>query len=227
MTKKVSYLAPRDLLIKSTQLFNEHIVAAMYLVVLPGLVYLLGTMLRGVIDPQHPVLTDRVIIGTFIAAIGSIWSVINIGPAIQLQLRALDGHNDNLRTYYRRGLPYFWRILGYYLLFVVVVVGGLILFIIPGIIFLRRYLLGPYYIVDQNMSVSDAFKRSAADSVRDTDTTNALWVLIAIQLVVLFIGVALAHFGIIAILLTQVVSYALVFSVGIRYREITPAKKQS
>ena len=46
-----------------------------------------------------------------------------------------------------------------------IIIGvGLILFIVPGLIFLRRYYLAPYFMIDQNLGVMESLRRSAAMS---------------------------------------------------------------
>jgi hypothetical protein len=54
-----------------------------------------------------------------------------------------------------------WRMFGLYLVIGLYVVVGLILFIIPGLIMLRRYFLAPYVMLDTKCDVKTAMERSA------------------------------------------------------------------
>jgi uncharacterized membrane protein len=54
----------------------------------------------------------------------------------------------------------FWRMLLLNLLTTISVIGGLILLIVPGILIGMRLSMAPYYLVDQNLSVLDAYKAS-------------------------------------------------------------------
>jgi uncharacterized membrane protein len=58
------------------------------------------------------------------------------------------------------------------------VVGGLILLIVPGFIMLRRYLLSGYYLVDQNLSIREAMRRSAASS---KPAAGYIWGIVGVQ----------------------------------------------
>lgn len=56
--------------------------------------------------------------------------------------------------------PLFWRMFLLNLLVMLAVIGGLILLIVPGIIIALRLSLSSYYLVDQNLSVMEAYKAS-------------------------------------------------------------------
>lgn len=56
--------------------------------------------------------------------------------------------------------PLFWRMFLLNILATLSVIGGLLLFIVPGIIIAMRLSLSTYYLVDQNLSVMEAYKAS-------------------------------------------------------------------
>ena len=57
----------------------------------------------------------------------------------------------------------FWlRQLGLYIVIGLTVLGGLILLIIPGFIMIRRYFLAPYVMINEDLSITEAMRRSAA-----------------------------------------------------------------
>lgn len=61
------------------------------------------------------------------------------------------------------------------------ILAGLILFVVPGIILLRRYYLAPYVLIDQKCSISEALSRSAQLS---KPYKGAVWSLIVLSLVI-------------------------------------------
>lgn len=56
--------------------------------------------------------------------------------------------------------PLFWKMFLLNLLVILTVIGGLILLIVPGIIFGLRLSLAPYYLVDRKLDVMGAYKAS-------------------------------------------------------------------
>lgn len=58
-------------------------------------------------------------------------------------------------------LKYFWKYLGTSILYVLIIYGGLILLIVPGIIWAIKYQFVYMLVVDKDMKIWDAFKKSA------------------------------------------------------------------
>jgi len=56
--------------------------------------------------------------------------------------------------------PVFWKLLGLNILVGLTVTGGLILLIVPGIIFAIRLSLAQYFLLDQNMGIMEAYTAS-------------------------------------------------------------------
>jgi hypothetical protein len=56
--------------------------------------------------------------------------------------------------------PYWLKLIGIYLLTALAVIGGFILFIIPGFIFGAWFLLAPFVAIDEGLGVVDSMKRS-------------------------------------------------------------------
>lgn len=84
-----------------------------------------------------------------------------IGPAfIHIQLRSARMEKATYQSAWETSKKFWWR----YLL-VSIAVGltigiGFLLLIIPGIIFLRRYFLSQYALIDQDLGVGESMKRS-------------------------------------------------------------------
>lgn len=220
--KKSPAIAPATALLRqSVLLLREQYVSFMYLILLPGLIYLLGTLLIGklAISQQDPSFTSRQLLGIGLLLFAAVWNLINIGPIALYQLRSVDGHNDRLRDLYRKGLRYSALFIPLYALIVLLVFGGLILVIIPGLIAIRRYILAPMYMIDQKLGVWQALKTSANNSKQHKD---AIWALLGLQLVVAFTATLVQSLGSAWILVGTLLGYSTTFVVALRYRELQP-----
>lgn len=219
-------LQPSSQLLQSSfPLLREHYVAVMYLFLLPGLVTALGSILAGDgnVLLHAASLSPQQLTGIAILLLGIIWQLLTAGPVTYFLLRTVDTKVDTLGDYYRHGWRYSWRVAIYYLAFALLVTAGLILFIVPGLIAIRRYALGGYYIVDNNVTVAEAFRLSAVDS---KPFSGAIWGVIGLQvLIYLAAAVVQSTFNYVGIILGQFITCSYIFLLVLRYREIKPAAK--
>ena len=101
-----------------------------------------------------------------------------------------------------------WKMLGLYMFIFAYIVVGLILFIIPGLIFIRRYFLAPYVMLDKRpKSISEAMEISARIS---KPNSGAIWGIIG---VIFLIGV---------VSIIPIIGWLLSFALGVAY-SIAPA----
>lgn len=91
--------------------------------------------------------------------VGAILSLFLAPGAIKICLAAIDGKSFGFKDLFSEG-KYFFRFLLGTILYVLIILGGLILLVVPGIIWSFKYMLWPYLVVDENLSVTDAIKRS-------------------------------------------------------------------
>jgi hypothetical protein len=104
---------------------------------------------------------SHILIGWLVLLGGVSWWLLNIGASYYLQLSAAKEKIVSTADCYRKSWLYIGRILAFTILFSVIVLAGFLLLIVPGAIVLRRYILTPYYIVDQNLSIRQAMGKSA------------------------------------------------------------------
>lgn len=102
------------------------------------------------------------------------------------QLRAAQGHRLDFHDLWEVVKQMGWRLLGLYIVTLIIVVVGLFLLIVPGLIFLRRYYLAPYAMIDKNLSIGDALNKSAELSKLNT---GAVWGLFGVMLLIGLIGI--------------------------------------
>lgn len=96
----------------------------------------------------------------FVIAAGTIVQIM----AQNAQLEVAQGRTPTFGKLWATVKEMGWRMLGLYLLIGLYVVVGLILFIVPGLIMLRRYFLAPYVMLDQKTGIKESMEKSAAMS---------------------------------------------------------------
>ncbi len=120
-----------------------------------------------------------------------------------------------------------WRLIGRFLggtvLVSLIIVGGLILFVIPGIIWAIKYMFTPLLILDKNMGIKESLR------VSGEMTNNYKWSLFAYSLLVgiigfVLLGSVLGSLIIIPIYLTSYVFVYLVFSGQIKSVKLKTTK---
>jgi hypothetical protein len=117
----------------------------------------------------------------------------------------------------RRCLHYFWRVLALSIVRGLLIGLGLILLIVPGLIMWRRYLLAPYYLVDKDISIAEAMRRSAASSKK---FPAAIWGMIAVYIVLTILG----FIPFIGWIIGTILSIAYLCAGAVRYFQIKDLK---
>ncbi len=122
--------------------------------------------------------------------------VLTAGTIVQImtqqaQLNAAQGKSLDFAHLWRVVKESGWRMFGLYLLVGLYITVGLIFFIIPGLIMLRRYFLAPYVMLDKKVGIKEAMDQSAAMT---KPFSGAIWgvfgvmILIGLTNVIPFIG---------------------------------------
>ena len=196
-------------------------IALLYL--LPALISLLGITLRGNVSFNHFHLDTRQMAGAYLIALSLIISIINFPATMFLRVRAVkDKTLPSLKECYQQGFKikrqvYVTQIATYFLIFL-----GFLLLIVPGIIMLRRYVLAPYYAVENpKLSLKQVMaKAKLQTSPYYRSIFSTIVFLIIYQLFVSFI------FGgyTISVIVTYLLNYAVMFILPFRYKEISTGK---
>ena len=92
---------------------------------------------------------------------GAIFQVIISMGLTTISLKLVDNTKPELGDLFSR-LHLFFKYLGGYILFGLIVVGGLILLIVPGIVWALKFLLWSYLVIDRELGPIEALKKSAA-----------------------------------------------------------------
>lgn len=105
-----------------------------------------------------------------------------VAPSLPyVQLRGAQERQVTLGEALRTGLKYFWRFYGVTILVGLIVLGGFILLIVPGVFMIKRYYLAQFYLYDQNVGVLEAMRRCAADSKK---YSGAIWGLLGVSFLI-------------------------------------------
>lgn len=123
----------------------------------------------------------------FIVAVVALVAALIFAPALPYtQIKSIRGEVIGLKEAFNAGLHYFWRFLGLSISVGIVVFVGLLLFIVPGIIFIRRYFLSAYFLVDQDLKVFESMRRSSATT---KGHSGAVWGVIGVNILFGLVGI--------------------------------------
>lgn len=151
---------------------------------------------------------------------GLAWGVLFAPALIYAQLQILKGKSITFSEAARQGFSFFWRLVGLYILMGLIVLGGLILLIVPGLIFIRRYCLAPYYLIDQDLSIRESLRRSAANT---KPVSGFIWGVIFVELLVGLAGGIISTMTFVGLILGTIVTFVYSFALPMRYLELEHA----
>lgn len=187
------------------------------LVLLPSLLTVLGSVLA---------LHDTSA-GLGVRALGGLWILVNVAATYYLQLAGARGQTPSLAECYRDSWHYYWRILGFTILFSVMLLVGLVLLIVPGLIVLRRYFLAFFYILDDDLSIRDAMKKCSSQT---KPFAANVWGVLGVVVAVAFLSAAIASLIFATVpsvgaVVAAIFSLSYLFLPAMRYLEIKKASR--
>lgn len=202
------------LLAKSTDIIKRNLGTFFVLLVVPLLLSsLTGTpptlpdnpTVRDIFDQATGTITPYVAIGSFL-------SLIFFAPLIYTELRTAGGKLVSLSESFK-GYKYFWRLLGLSILVAIIVALGFVALIIPGFIMLRRYVLAPYFLIDKDLSITEAMSTAAKA------TKPVSWSIYSILAVTFLFGVV-TGFGVLGLIAGTILQVLYSVALALRYQEI-------
>lgn len=127
-----------------------------------------------------------------------LWLVLTIivGTAAQVmsqaaQLQAAENQHLDFHNLWQVVRRMGWRLLGLYIVMSLIFFVGLLLFIIPGLFMIRRYMLAPYVMIEKNAGIGESLARSAELSKRNT---GSVWGLMGVMLLIGLVNI-IPYFG--------------------------------
>lgn len=112
--------------------------------------------------PANPTLNDFLISlrssVTPYVIVGSILSFIFFPPLIVAMLNAVKQRPVSLKIAFHESKPVYWRLLGLLICMAFLIGAGLAFFALPGILLLRRFVLAPYFLVQNNLGILESLR---------------------------------------------------------------------
>lgn len=171
------------------------------LLIVVGLLLFVPEIIGGFLKEDAPGLSIVVSIASWV-----LYVVIHMG-LIKIPLKFCDNEKSNLADLFSCFHLFFKYLFGA-ILYGLVILGGIILLIIPGIIWAIKFMFFGYFIVDQGLGPIEALKRSAMI------TKGAKWDLFIFGLLVFLInvlGLFCLLIGLFATIPTTMVAMAFVY----------------
>jgi len=112
--------------------------------------------------------------------------IVVLGTVAQImsqaaQLQGAEGKTLDFGNLWRVVKQLGWRLLGLYIVIGLVVLVGLILFIVPGLIMIRRYFLAPFVMIDKKTGIRESMDLSAELSKQNT---GSIWGIIGVMFLI-------------------------------------------
>ncbi|MES2971787.1 MAG: YciC family protein [Patescibacteria group bacterium] len=149
--------------------------------------------------------------------IGGLLSLLFIAAGFCLELKAAKGKTISASEALTSSMRYFWRLLGLLIVMTVVIVLGLLALIVPGIIFIQRYFLAPYFLIDKDLGIRESMTASAAAS---KGKAGAIWSIIGVMVLFSLFSFIPIFGGLITLVLVTLFTCAPAY----RYFELTGKK---
>jgi len=208
--KETKFTPSLELLKPSINIIRDNLLIYFVLAVLPSLIFGFQVARVGS-NPDFSVVFSGVFFGSII-------SLLLYPPLTYTYLQTAKNKRVELSDAFRESYKYFWPLIGTALLSGLIIIIGFILFIIPGVIMLRRYLLAPFYVMDRKMGVTEAMETSAKES---KEFSSSVYGIIGVNVFFGLIGVIPIIGQIIGAILQILYSVA----PALRYFEIKAASK--
>jgi len=171
------------------------------LLIVVGLIYVLPEIIRKSMEGNNPALTVP------LGLVSAVLQIIIGMGLIRISLRFCDNQKGEFADLFSC-LPLFFKYLFGSILYGLIVLAGIILLIIPGIVWAIKFMFFSYLIIDQGAGPIDSLKRSAAI------TAGAKWDLFLFGLLLLavnLLGTLALLIGLFATIPTSMVATAYVY----------------
>lgn len=174
MDNSSNFISAGDFLKQVWQLYKERFPVLVVISLLPAVISLIVELLT--LDKENSIsLSPIIIVITIIAIITTMWSQAASFLAIR------DGNAYTAVDYYKQGWSKLLIVIMSSILSGLAVLGGLILLIIPGIIFSVWFMFSAYFVVLENKKAVESLKASKA--IVKGLTGQVLWKVIILILI--------------------------------------------
>lgn len=200
----------------SINVFQRNILGFILFLLVPLFLSNLGSIATGLRGDTGLLAQFHGIYGV-LTIVGLVISVVTAPALIKIQLLGAQGKTISPDEAFSFGLSRLLRFAGLAIVLALVFVISMLLLIIPFFFMLRRYILAPYYLIDQDMGIKEAMRASAADSKKYSST---IWGLIGVEMLLALTSI-LTFIGIFA----SIARVAYANAPAVRYEQIKAARK--
>ncbi len=152
-------------------------------------------------------------LGSVFVVVGVVLGALYQAMVTSLEFKAVTSKDVQLGVLWNMAKKYALRLFLFSVLYALLIAFGLIYFIIPGIIVIRRYYLAPYAMIDKDLSIGDAMRYSAEIS---KPHAMSVWSVIGVTFLIGLTGAVPIFGGILSLALSMLYSVAPAF----RYVEL-------
>jgi len=217
-----------DLINTSVKLLRDNLWPVFYLMFLPLLVTMVGLVMYehgaysgGMHSTDFRLWDSHSAAGSIVLAAGMLLTLLTTPGSMIMQLEAVRGGTPSTRDCFNRGLRYIVPFIGMSILMEFAIIGGFILFIVPGLFLLRSYYLSKFYLVDQQLGPVASLKKSRAES---KPNAGYIWGVIGVTILFGILGGILQAIPVAGYLLSIIVGLFYGFAPAFRYNEIKNLK---
>lgn len=181
--------------------------AVIIIVLLPALLVDFGSLM---------VVNNR-LVGVLALLVAAVWRLLNLPVSYYLQTKVAGGKTPSVGECYNRGLPFWFKIVGFEIWFAILVAIGFILLIIPGLIMLRRYFFTPFYIISKNLPISQAMTASRRQTL---PVSGWVWGMFGVVFAFAVLSAIVTEVPFIGPILAALVSLIYFFGPALRWQEV-------
>jgi hypothetical protein len=202
-----------QLLRPALRMYKTNFVTLACLFILPSLSAALG----GALINDFKTVTTTTLAGVIILLLSAVWAIWSSVAGYYALVRLVRQKPLSIVAYYRGSLHYIPRLFGLSLLVLGLLICTAIL-IFPVFIFIRRYILAPFYLIDGNTGIRLAMQRSASATKA---YQRSIWGTLLVSMLLLAALLVLSHYAkIIGQFASSLLSFIPVLMFSLRYKEI-------
>lgn len=144
-------------------------------------------------------------------------SIFLYAMAMVLELKAAKGEKPNLNSLVEGAKKYWLRLFGLAILSGLIIVGGLILLIVPGLIAIARLVFAPYIMIERDLGIIDSMK---ASNEMAKDRFGQIWAALLIVILIAFAASAVSAIPMVGPIIGTAITIAFSLVIVLRYLEI-------
>ncbi len=175
--------------------------------IVAGILQFMSVIIELIIEHSMPDELPAALLILLVKIIGMVISTIIAIGFIKIALSFCDGRRPHFNTLFDfEGC--FWRYVGAHMLLMLIVLGGFLLFIVPGIIWAIKYGLCHYFVIDKGLGPVQAIKASGRTTMGVKSKLLGFGILCTL---IIYAGLLCLGVGLFAAYPTVMVANALVY----------------